>query len=621
MRRTQVTGSSRQEEQRRPERSLSKATTVALFIWFTIVSFLFTGYGHIYGMNHPYQLVLVQKLNDTTLYPNDPFVDASYYGYASVFWYVVAWLSRVVDLSWVLFVFFLVNKLLFLYAGFRLGRTFFPNSKYAPVVGLIVLSTFPHSLFGNGYPTGDTQQTSLCVGVLLLALDAFLNRKWVMFAIWFGFAINLNLMFSVYGLTYLAFSWLMQLRKDSSEGYTWKPLVALVAGIVVGTPGIYLVLRASTHAEHNPLSVWQACELSYPYHFFPQTWEVLKQLLALVLAIAVIFVVYRFRNASPVGIHAVAWTLVATGWYLLGWINPLLIHSLPPLHLHPVRALVLWQLATMVFLTSFIMHRIESQAVDKHILNDYIFYAIFAVIFINEFSISKWFIGFAVLSVIFCESARRLLILQRIVGSGPALAVASVAFFVSLSPALISLRATIRGQDILSVIPFPALQAAQSPASVIADWARQNTPKDSIFLVPIYQVNAWSYFRHLSQRSVFTHHKDGAAWSYAPWFADEWLTRMKVCGVHDVLGLDEKSYTIGSWLRIWRRAEGISSPTFDWIYVEENLHRAYSNIDDNKVETLRRQYKIDYWITKRNVKTKFPIVYEYGEYKVLKISN
>jgi hypothetical protein len=52
--------------------------------------------------------------------------------------------------------------------------------------------------------------------------------------------------------------------------------------------------------------------------------------------------------------------------------------------------------------------------------------------------------------------------------------------------------------------------------------------------------------------------------------------------------LDEKSYTIGSWLRIWRRAEGIFSSTFDWIYVEENLHRAYSSIDDNKVETLRR---------------------------------
>ena len=623
--RTQVVESGRQEEQRRAEGGLSKAVIIALFIWFTIISFLFTGYGHIYGMNHPYQLVLVQKLNDPALYPNDPFVEASYYGYASMFWYVVAWLSRVVDLSLVLFVFFLINKLLFLYAGFRLGRTFFPNSKYAPVVGLIALSTFPQSLFGNGYPTGDTQQTSLCVGALLLALDALLNRKWLMLALWFGLAVNLNLMFSIYGLTYLAFSWVMQARKDPLEGYPWRSIVALGAGMIIGMPGIYLVLKASTDAEHNPLSVWQACEISYPYHFFPQTWEVLKQLLALVLAIAVVLVVYRSRNASPMGVRLLAWTFVAAGWYAIGWINPLLIHSLPLLHLHPVRALVLWQLAAMVFLTSFIMYRIESKYANiyetkNYNLNDYIFYAIFAVIFINELSISKWLIGLVVLSVIFCESARRL-VFQRMVGSGPALAVVSVAFFVSLYPALIFLRATMRGQDVLSASPFSALQVAYSPASVIANWARQNTPKNSTFLVPIYRVDHWSSFRHLSQRSVFAHHKDGVAWPYAPWFADEWLTRMKVCGVHDVFGLDEKSYTIGSWLRIWRRTAGIFSPTLDWAYVEENLRRAYSSLDDTKVEMLRKQYKIDYWITEKNIDTKFPVVYEYGKYKVLKISS
>jgi hypothetical protein len=45
--RTQVVESGRQEEQRRAEGGLSKAVIIALFIWFTIISFLFTGYGHI----------------------------------------------------------------------------------------------------------------------------------------------------------------------------------------------------------------------------------------------------------------------------------------------------------------------------------------------------------------------------------------------------------------------------------------------------------------------------------------------------------------------------------------------------------------------------------------------
>jgi hypothetical protein len=123
---------------------LSKAAAVVLFMGFTLVSLLFTGYQHIYGSNHAYQLVLVQRLNDSTLYPNDPFADTVFH-YASAFWYVVAWLSSIVELSFVLFAFFLVNKFLFLLAGFRLARTFFPDSRYAPVVGMATMATFPSS--------------------------------------------------------------------------------------------------------------------------------------------------------------------------------------------------------------------------------------------------------------------------------------------------------------------------------------------------------------------------------------------------------------------------------------------------------------------------------------------
>jgi len=593
---TQVSESSPREEHQKRVMGLSRATITALFIWFTIISLLITGYRHIYGSNHVYQLVLVQKLNDPTLYPNDPFADTVYH-YASAFWYVIAWLARFIDLSVVLFVFFLLNKLLFLLAGFRLARTFFPDSRYAPVVGMATMATFPQLLFGDGYATGYTQQSSLSIAAILLALDAFLNKRWLSFALWFGLAVNLNLMFAVFGLTYMAVSWLIQLRGSNPADFLGRAVAATLGGLLIGAPGIYLVRRATTHAEYDSISVWKACELSYPYHFYPQLWEIPKQLLALALVIGVIVAVYRFRNASPVGLHVAAWTGVAIGWYLIGWLNPLLLHSLPLLHLHPVRALVLWQLAAVIFLTSFVLRQTENADSRNNLKYLAVYFLVIIMLtFIDKISPSLLFIGMCTISIIICELLRRILS-QRIAGAGSLLLAALVLSFVSLYAVGSSFRSILKGNNILATVHPPAAQ--------VAEWARDATPREAVFLIPIHDKDGWRIFRHVSQRNVFTHRKDGSAWTYAPWFADDWLARLRDLGFFEALGIDEKSFRIGSWIRIW---------------TEKNFIRVYDKVDDDRVEQLKRQHRIDYWITRADVKTRFPKVYEYKGWKVLKVS-
>ena len=596
---TQVSESGQREEHRNQAIGLSKAATIALFLWFTIISLLITGYQHLYGGNHAYQLVLVQKLNDPTLYPNDPFADTVYH-YASAFWYVIAWLARFIDLSVVLFVFFLLNKLLFLLAGFRLARTFFPDSRYAPVVGMATMATFPQLLFGDGYATDYTQQSSLSIATMLLALDAFLNKRWLSFAVWFGLAVNLNLMFSIFGASYVGVSWLIHLRRSYSADLLVRTVASILGGLIVGAPGVYLVRRATTHAEYDPVSVWQACELSYPYHFYPQLWEIPKQLLALLLVVGVIVAVYRFRNASPVGLHVAAWTGVAIGWYLVGWLNPLFLHSLPLLHLHPVRALVLWQLATVVFLTSFVPRFVENTDPKINLKYLTVYFPIVALlIFIDKFPPSLLLIGVGTVSIIACELGRRILS-KRIAGSEAVVLAALVISFVSLYAVGSSLRSILKGNNILATVQHPATQ--------VAEWARSATPKEAVFLIPIHDEGGWQRFRHLSQRNVFTHRKDGSAWTFAPWFADDWLERLAALGFFEVLGIDRKSFKIGSWIYI--RSQG-----------EKNFIRVYDKVDDDRVNKLQQRYRIDYWITRADVKTRFPKVYEHEGWKVLKVSN
>jgi hypothetical protein len=573
---------------------LSKAAAVVLFMGFTLVSLLITGYRHIYGSNHAYQLVLVQKLNDPTLYPNDPFADTVYH-YASAFWYVIAWLARFIDLSVVLFVFFLLNKLLFLLAGFRLARTFFPDSRYAPVVGMATMATFPQLLFGGGYATDYTQQSSLSIAAVLLALDAFLNKRWLSFAIWLGLAVNLNLMFSIFGLSYMAVSWLVCLRRSYSADFLRGSLAATLGGLLIGAPGVYLVLRATTHAEYDALSVWQACEISFPYHFYPHLWEIPKQLLAVALVAGAIILVYRLRDASPVGTHLIAWTATAIAWYFVAWLNPLLLHSLPLLHLHPVRALIFWQLAALIFLISSVL---RLAATNDRYLTAYFLTAI-GLIFMSEFLSSKLLVGAAVASAVTCEIGRRILS-QRIAGNTTLWLAVLVVAFVSLVAVGNSFRSVLRGNNLFS--------SAQYPAFEVAEWARNATPKEAVFLIPIHNEGGWQCFRHLSQRNVFTHRKDGTAWTFAPWFADDWLERLAALGFFEVLGIDRKSFKIGSWIYIWSQDE-------------KNFIRVYDKVDDDRVNKLQQRYRIDYWITRADVKTRFPKVYEHEGWKVLKVSN
>jgi hypothetical protein len=146
-------------------------------------------------------------------------------------------------------------------------------------------------------------------------------------------------------------------------------------------------------------------------------------------------------------------------------------------------------------------------------------------------------------------------------------------FFVSLVAVGNSLRSILRGNNIL---------LCQYPAFEVAEWARNATPKEAVFLIPIHDEGGWQCFRHLSQRNVFTHRKDGTAWTFAPWFADDWLERLAALGFFEVLGIDRKSFKIGSWIYIWSQDE-------------KNFIRVYDKVDDDRVNKLQQRYRIDYW--------------------------
>jgi hypothetical protein len=575
-----------------------RGALVAWILLLSVISLLISGYRDVYGANHGFQLLLVQKINNPTLYPGDP-VAGSIFSYASLFWYGVAWLARLFDLSAVLFVLFWLRNLLFLFVGYRWARLLFPHSWRAWYAGTLFIATSPTMLMGNGQPSSALEQTSFSVFFALLALESLLRRHALGYMLWMGLVPYFNQMYAIFSYCYVFIS----VMGDSSLRQGWLRWAgATVGSIAIGLPGWLLLLQAARKPVTDPLAVWQTAELSYPYHFFPETWSLVPQLILLGYVV-VLFVLCRFwdRIDSRLRLHLMLWTGLAVGYYFLAWLAPHWLRSLTLLHLHPIRATELWFLLTGIFLAGVAVVWGESLPVDAR---------------------TRWFTPLTLLVCLgilwrFGYGAgfgvRGLLLLM--VGVELYRQIARRTAFPTSVGAMLALCLMF---TLASAVRIHTIRVSKygnwwgipsAPAYEIARWARVHTPPDTVFLVPLYSDSeGWHQFRHLSQRGVFGTRKDGTAWTFAPAYAREWIARMRAAGLFEAAGLNEATYRIGAWVKF-----GDVRPDADI------FRRANHRLDDARVQQIAQRYRIDYWIVPLDKPTRFPTVHTHKGWKVVRV--
>lgn len=598
------------------QKSIKRKTLLFLVVWAAIVSIFITGYLGQHGATLVFSLMLVHKLNNPALYPNDLFAETGY-SYASVYWYLVAGLARVLDLEHVLLALFIVVRLALAGAALWLSRIMFPNSSKAWVAALLAIAAVPTPVVGNGDPIKPfAEQTTASVVALLFSFGAFLQRRWWLSAFCFGLSLSLNLMYALFGATYLL-GFALAVKEYRLAWREWLP-AALVA-LLVGAPGICLVAQAALRPVAEPQAVWQAAELGFTLHFFIDLYPVALHGLWILFAITTLWVAQKTGFVSPQArMFITTATIVAFLWYAIAWLVTTILPSIFVLRLHPIRGTDVWVILATLFLAGVVGQRLETVWISS------------MGAFMREFALLNGAILWHVLGQ---QSLRRILWFAAAMLTGLAIAAGVAAYRrmrqQGIQPATLVLAAAAMGLTIAAGVRQATVARgvlAMTDYGIVehfAQWAQQNTPPDAVFLIPLDMMAAaptndasrlapqqaqvrWSNFRHLSQRNVFVTWGDSMTWLHAPWYSAEWIRRMRAIGFFEVAGISEPYQ--------WRR----------WAKPPQQMRQlceqTYRRLTDADVERLCQDYRIDYWIVPADKLSKFSSVYEYNGWKVLKVS-
>jgi hypothetical protein len=525
-------------------------------------------------------------LKNPYLYPNDPFAATLPY-YASMLWRAVALGSRIIPLEPLLFILFLIERYLVIYAAGRLARVFAPESSLAVLGAMAFFSLAPQPIIGGGtIVTNYFEQTGLSIPFFLLAMAAFYRHQPIAWAVWLSVGFNLHSMYGTYALTYFGAAFVL----DSTYWKAWRMwFLSLALFLVLASPAIVLTFMAySREAADNNLWVI-ASHVRLSHHLYPTAWSTwLLAKFGTVTALFIVLILHYKGKLEKLFKHGIAWTGVSMVWVVYAFVAAY-IESPSMLVMQPVRGVDLWHCFAGIGAISILAVALEEED-GSQVLLPVAFLASILVLIIFKFFILAPLLALLVFFFITWVSKKRPVRIENLLASlrgNPG----HLGVFLSL---IVLIGGMLAFQVRLAKVPTVsgALYARPDPfVEQVAIWANANTPVDAMFLIN----PTWDTFRALSKRPIFVTRKDGSALLWDRTYVTDWVERLRAFGFD---------------ININRRA--MNKQDFD-----EELNRLYLKLHDPQVRILKKRFPIRYWVVSVKHPSALPIVFQNQQYKVL----
>ena len=542
-------------------------------------SLIFTGY-QVYSDNHAVQIPFIQWINNPSLFPNDPFV-STFIHYIGPIWQVVAIISNYVPLVTLLLILFLITRALILVAAARLAMTLNLNSKLAGVGAMAFFALFPSPIIGHGTLVNNYfEHTSLSIAFLLLAIAAFYSKRPFYWALWFGIGFNLNIMYGTYAGVYFIAVFLL----DTCYRSNWKDWVLPgVLFVILASPTIVPTMSAFQINTVNKELWLRVSEVRMPFHLYPLTWEHYRFYLFFAFNSCYAILLYLRKNEmDKLFKHGMIWLAVSICWLIYAFVAAYVVKSPAMLIMHPARGTDLFFAFAVIAIIAVLAYLINNKTSHKRL---YVIFFFISFMWLNFFYFSLITIYiWAIIAVgVFWNS-----VWKFILKHGDAARLSNIVVLVVLFFTMFRISSLAKAGTIGDIIRLPDSQMME-----IADWAREKTSVDDVFLVDPH----WEEFRALSQRPVFVTWKDGTAMLWERSFVSEWVTRIETFGFN-FINTDELGTTKGS----------------------SQLSRLYEDMDDEDVTILLNNYPISFWVVPIDHPSSLPLVFQTPDFKVLTLN-
>ncbi len=532
-------------------------------------------YPFYYGVGqHEFQLPMVAWLRDPTLFPGDPMREA-FAGFPSLFWRTVAWFTNWFALETILLIGLFVSHFLAFWGLARMIARDLPDIRFLAII-LVGLAFSPFLTMaapfggGGGIFGGLMTQTTLAGGLAIWAAVCLLEGRWIGGTLLLGLMLHIHMLLAVYlGFAFLAFAWF-------DWRYHRRQIIGAGSLLFLFGAGWLALARRALQVEY-PEGYVEALLAHYPYHLVLSTRPTYELLLGIFFLVGMTTVVVLAVRCGIIRDHRLE-LLVAS------MLVPILLGTVVGEWLRIPKLLLLQLLRADTFLILFglVLVPIYGFRLLVTLWNSAPAAAVLvsmpALLYpLTEGRALPVFLTIA--TVVAADPRHRFdRVCRRLVGNLTPVGVAlfvfafvaagtlwwrgsldpgkwTILFAAATAPAVYSSRlraaavqartlavlgswVVLFGSAMLLVEPAMLGRPVRLPTSEeaawreVQNWARENTSKDAVFLVPPFPGG----FRVFSQRSCWVSWRDGDIFWIHPSYAPEWRRRISVLGLPYVPG-------------------------------------------------------------------------------------